>query len=33
MTMDEWKANFQTEASDAQKAAFEVSFAENVGKK
>ncbi len=33
MTMDEWKANYQTEASDAQKAAFEVSFAENVGKK
>ncbi len=33
MTMDDWKANYQTDASDAQKAAFEVSFAENVGKK
>ena len=33
MTMDEWKANYQTEATDAQKAAFEVAFAENVGPK
>ncbi len=33
MTMDDWKAKYQTDASDAQKAAFEVSFAENVGKK
>jgi hypothetical protein len=32
MTMDAWKANYQTEASDAQKAGFEKSFAENVGK-
>ncbi|WP_050927885.1 DUF1244 domain-containing protein [Aestuariivita boseongensis] len=30
MTMDEWKANYQTEASDAQKAAFDVAFKENV---
>jgi len=30
MTMDEWKANYQTDASDAQKAAFDVSFKENV---
>ncbi len=27
---DEWKARNQTEASDAQKAAFEVAFEENV---
>ncbi|MEL6808077.1 MAG: DUF1244 domain-containing protein [Pseudomonadota bacterium] len=33
MTMDEWKANYQTEASDAKKAAFETAFEENVGKK
>ncbi|MEE4188939.1 MAG: DUF1244 domain-containing protein [Roseobacter sp.] len=32
MTMDEWKANYQTEASGAQQKAFEKSFAENVGK-
>jgi len=32
MTMDEWKANHQTEASGDQKAAFDKSFAENVGK-
>lgn len=32
MTMAEWKANYQTEASEAQKADFEKSFAENVGK-
>jgi len=25
MTMDEWKATYQTEATDAQKAAFEIS--------
>ncbi|WP_293575679.1 DUF1244 domain-containing protein [Phaeobacter sp.] len=31
MTMDEWKANYQTEATGEQKAAFDVSFAENVG--
>ena len=30
MTMDEWKATYQTEASGAQKAAFETSFKENV---
>lgn len=33
MTMDEWKANYQTDASDAQKAAFETAFDENVTKK
>jgi hypothetical protein len=33
MPYDAWRAQFQTEANDAQKAAFEVSFAENVGKK
>ncbi len=32
MTMDEWKANYQTEASAAQKDAFKTAFAENVGK-
>lgn len=31
MTMAEWKANYQTDASDDQKKAFEKSFAENVG--
>ena len=33
MTMDEWKAGYQTEASAAQQDAFKVSFAENVGDK
>ena len=33
MTMDEWKANYQTDASDDKQAAFEKSFAENVGKR
>ena len=33
MTMDEWKAKYQTEASDAKKAAFETAFEQNVGKK
>ena len=32
MTMDEWKANHQTEASPEKQAAFKVAFAENVGK-
>jgi hypothetical protein len=32
MTMAEWKANYQTEASGEQQKAFEKSFAENVGK-
>ena len=32
MTMDEWKANYQTEASAEQKDAFKTSFAENVSK-
>ncbi|MEC7257957.1 MAG: DUF1244 domain-containing protein [Pseudomonadota bacterium] len=32
MTMDAWKANHQTEASDTQKAEFKTAFAENVGK-
>jgi hypothetical protein len=30
MTMDEWKANYQTEASPAKQAEFEVAFKENV---
>ncbi len=30
MTMAEWKANYQTEASDAQKKDFDKAFAENV---
>lgn len=33
MTMDEWKANYQTDASDEKKKEFEKSFAENVGTK
>lgn len=33
MTMDEWKSNYQTEASDPQKEAFKTAFAENVGDK
>jgi hypothetical protein len=32
MTMADWKANYQTEATADQKEAFETSFAENVGK-
>ncbi len=31
MPYAEWKARYQTEASDAQKADFKVAFAENVG--
>ncbi|WP_127113279.1 DUF1244 domain-containing protein [Shimia sediminis] len=31
MTMDEWKANYQTDASAEKQAAFKVAFAENVG--
>lgn len=30
MTMDEWKANHQTDATPDQKAAFDVAFEENV---
>ena len=33
MTMDEWKATYQTDAKPAQEAAFEKAFAENVGSK
>jgi len=33
MPMSEWKATYQTEASADQKAAFEVSFRENVSDK
>lgn len=33
MTMDEWKANHQTEATGAQQEAFKTAFAENVGNK
>jgi len=32
MTMAEWKANYQTEATGDQQKTFEKSFAENVGK-
>ncbi|MEH6520272.1 DUF1244 domain-containing protein [Sulfitobacter sp.] len=32
MTMDEWKANHQTEATGTQQEAFKTAFAENVGK-
>ena len=32
MPYDDWKARHQTEASDSQKAAFEVAFRENAGK-
>lgn len=32
MTMDEWKANYQTEASPEKQAAFKTAFEENVGK-
>jgi uncharacterized protein len=32
MTMADWKANYQTEAGDSQKQAFEKAFAENVEK-
>ena len=32
MPYDDWKARHQTEASESQKAAFEVAFRENVGK-
>ena len=31
MTMDEWKANYQTDASAEKQAEFKVAFAENVG--
>ena len=33
MPYDDWRALHQREANDAQKAAFDVAFAENVGKK
>ena len=33
MTMDEWKAAHQTDASPEKQAAFEIAFAENVGRK
>jgi hypothetical protein len=33
MTMADWKANYQTDASDDKQKAFEKSFAENVGGK
>ncbi len=32
MTMDQWKADYQTEAGDAKKEAFKTAFEENVGK-
>ena len=33
MTMDEWKTNYQTEASPEKQEAFKKAFAENVGDK
>ncbi|MEO1137933.1 MAG: DUF1244 domain-containing protein [Pseudomonadota bacterium] len=33
MTMEDWKANYQTDASETQKENFEKSFAENVDPK
>lgn len=33
MPYSEWKEKYQTEASEEKQAAFEVAFAENVGKK
>ncbi|OUS36279.1 alkaline phosphatase [Rhodobacterales bacterium 56_14_T64] len=33
MTMDEWKANYQTDASPDKQAEFEVAFKENVSDK
>ena len=33
MTMDYWKANYQTESSAENRAAFKVAFEQNVGKK
>lgn len=32
MSMDEWKSNYQTQASPEKQAAFKVAFEENVGK-
>lgn len=32
MSMDDWKANYQTDANGAQQEAFKTSFEENVGK-
>ncbi|NOR30781.1 MAG: DUF1244 domain-containing protein [Sulfitobacter sp.] len=32
MTMDEWKANYQTDAKPDQQEAFKIAFEENVGK-
>ncbi|MGI9370834.1 MAG: DUF1244 domain-containing protein [Ruegeria sp.] len=33
MTMNEWKSNYQTDASHEKQAAFKVAFEENVGEK
>lgn len=33
MTMDEWRAKYQTDATPAQQAEFKTAFAENVGEK
>ncbi|MBW4961427.1 DUF1244 domain-containing protein [Sulfitobacter sp. CW3] len=33
MTMDEWKANYQTDAKPEKQEAFKVAFEENVGQK
>lgn len=32
MSMDEWKANYQTDANQDQQKAFDTAFADNVGK-
>ncbi|WP_299860782.1 DUF1244 domain-containing protein [uncultured Roseobacter sp.] len=32
MSMSEWKANYQTDATDDQRKAFETAFKENVGR-
>ena len=33
MSMDDWKANYQSDANDDQKKAFDKAFSENVGSK
>ena len=33
MSMDDWKANYQSDANDHQKKAFDKAFSENVGSK
>ncbi len=31
MTMDEWKANYQTDAKPDQQEAFKIAFVDNIG--